>query len=75
MRGGGQEGRGTTYRLVGYLMIVIATVLFGFNGALSRLLFDGGISPITLVELRMLIGGVCLLPILLAGKRMALEFE
>jgi drug/metabolite transporter (DMT)-like permease len=73
VRSGGQEGRGTTYRLVGYLMIVIATVLFGFNGALSRLLFDGGISPITLVELRMLIGGVCLLVILLAGKRKELK--
>ena len=31
--------RNTPYRLVGYLMIIVATVLFGFNGNLSRLLF------------------------------------
>jgi len=54
------ERRKATYRLIGYLMIVAATVLFGFNGTLSRLLFDDGVSPITLVEMRMLIGGACL---------------
>ena len=42
-------------------MIVAATVLFGFNGTLSRLLFDDGVSPITLVEMRMLIVGVAIL--------------
>ncbi len=67
------ERRNTTYRLVGYLMIVVATVLFGFNGTLSRLLFDDGVSPITLVEMRMLIGGVCLLVVLLAGRRKELK--
>ncbi|MFL5696102.1 MAG: hypothetical protein ACJ797_03230 [Ktedonobacteraceae bacterium] len=36
-------------------MIATASLLFGFNGNLSRLLFDDGISPVTLVELRMLI--------------------
>ena len=49
------ERRKATYRLIGYLMIVAATVLFGFNGTLSRLLFDDGVSLITLVEMRMLI--------------------
>jgi drug/metabolite transporter (DMT)-like permease len=67
------ERRNTTYRLVGYMMIVAATVLFGFNGTLSRLLFDDGVSPITLVEMRMLIGGVCLLAVLLAGRRKELK--
>jgi drug/metabolite transporter (DMT)-like permease len=67
------ERRNTTYRLVGYLMIVAATVLFGFNGTLSRLLFDDGVSPITLVEMRMLIGGVCLLVVLLTGRRKELK--
>jgi len=33
------ERRSTTYRLIGYLMITGATILFGFNGNLSRLLF------------------------------------
>lgn len=65
--------RNTTYRLVGYLMVVVATVLFGFNGNLSRLLFDQGVTPITLVELRMLIGGVCLLTVLLVGRRQELK--
>ncbi|HTD18778.1 MAG: hypothetical protein AUG45_11845 [Ktedonobacter sp. 13_1_20CM_3_54_15] len=55
------ERRKATYRLIGYLMIVAATVLFGFNGTLSRLLFDDGVSPITLVEMRMLIVGVAIL--------------
>ncbi len=63
----------TTYRLVGYLMIVVATVLFGFNGTLSRLLFDQGITPVTLVEMRMIIGAFCLLSLLLIGRRSALK--
>ncbi len=68
-----RERRSTTYRLVGYLMVVIATLLFGFNGALSRLLFDDGVSPVTLVELRMLIGGGCLMVVLLVGRRKELK--
>jgi len=67
------ERRSATYRLVGYLMIATASLLFGFNGNLSRLLFDDGISPVTLVELRMLIGGVCLLTVLLVGRRKELK--
>jgi drug/metabolite transporter (DMT)-like permease len=55
------ERRKATYRLIGYLMIVAATVLFGFNGTLSRLLLDDGVSLITLVEMRMLIVGVAIL--------------
>ena len=65
----------TAYRLAGYLMIIAASILFGFNGTLSRLLFDDGISPITLVELRMLIGGVCLLAVLLIGRRKELKVQ
>lgn len=65
--------RSSTYRLVGYLMIIGATILFGFNGNLSRLLFDDGVSPVTLVELRMLIGGLCLLVVLLTGRRQELK--
>ena len=63
----------STYRLVGYLMVVIATVLFGFNGNLSRLLFDQGITPVTLVEMRMLIGAICLLSLLFLRQRSALK--
>ena len=68
-----RERPSATYRLLGYLMIVTASLLFGVNGNLSRLLFDDGISPITLVELRMLIGGVCLLTVLIVGRRKELK--
>src|SRR5437588_2393500 len=67
------ERRSTKYRLVGYLMVVVAAILFGFNGNLSRLLFDDGVSPVTLVELRMLIGGGCLLAVLIIGRRKELK--
>jgi drug/metabolite transporter (DMT)-like permease len=59
-------------QFVGYLMVMTASLLFGFNGNLSRLLFDAGISPVTLVQFRMLIGGLCLLVVLLVGWRKAL---
>jgi len=54
-------------------MVMSGSALFGFNGNLSRLLFDDGVSPLTLVEFRMLIGGVCLLLVLLVGQRKALK--
>ena len=63
----------SSFRLIGYLMTVVASILFGFNGSLSRVLFDDGISPITLVEFRMLIGGGCLLAVLLVGWRKGLR--
>ena len=63
----------SAFRLIGYLMTVIASVLFGFNGSLSRLLFDDGITAVTLVEFRMLIGGVCLLSVLVVGRRKELR--
>ena len=63
------------YHLTGYLMVVTASVLFGFNGNLSRLLFDNGISPITLVEFRMIIGGLCLFIVLLVGWRKGLRLR
>ncbi len=61
------------HRLVGYLMVACASLLFGLNGYFSRLLFDQGVSPITLVEFRMLIGGTCLTLVLLFWKRSALK--
>jgi len=64
---------GARQRFIGYLMVVTATLLFGLNGNISRLLFDSGVSPLTLVEFRMLIGGLCLLPVLLIGGRGAFK--
>jgi drug/metabolite transporter (DMT)-like permease len=64
--------RDISTQFIGYLLVMTAALLFGFNGNLSRLLFDGGITPITLVQFRMLIGGGCLLVVLLVGQRKAL---
>src|SRR6266704_1180470 len=71
----GSERQVTTRRLAVYLMVVASSLLFGFNGNLSRLLFDEGITPVTLVEFRMLIGGVSLLAVLLLGQRQALKLQ
>ena len=54
-------------------MIAVASTLFGLNGNLSRLLFDDGVSPVTLVEFRMLIGAICLLGVLVIGQRKGLK--
>jgi len=54
-------------------MVIVASIMFGFNGNLSRLLFDDGISPVTLVELRMIIGSICLLGVLTIGRRKELK--
>lgn len=67
------ERHGSTYRLIGYAMVITSSLLFGFNGSLSRLLFDDGISPITLVEFRMIIGAFCLFAVLLLGWRKGLK--
>jgi inner membrane transporter RhtA len=62
-------------RIAGYLMVMTAAILFGLNGSLSRLLFDDGIAPITLVEFRMLIGGICLMSVLIIGQRKGLKVK
>ncbi|GHO72586.1 hypothetical protein KSD_03570 [Ktedonobacter sp. SOSP1-85] len=65
---------GSSRQAMGYAMAASASLLFGFNGNLSRLLFDGGITPVTLVEFRMLIGGLCLLALMLVGWRQGLKW-
>lgn len=54
-------------------MILTAAALFGFNGNLSRLLFNEGVTPVTLVQFRMLIGGICLLLVMLTAWRGGLK--
>ncbi len=63
------QRQASTYRLVGYAMILTAAALFGFNGNVSALLFDEGMTPVTLVQFRMLIGGHCLLLVMLTAWR------
>src|SRR5260370_35019546 len=68
-----QPRRGASSSLVGYLMVLSAAVLFGINGSLSRLLFNNGVTPLTLVEFRMIVGSICLLGFLLSRHRHALK--
>jgi drug/metabolite transporter (DMT)-like permease len=65
--------QGQAQHFIGYVMVAIATLLFGLYGNLSRLLFDDGISPLTLVEFRMLIGAICLFVFLLVWRRSLLK--
>lgn len=67
------SSRQSSQRLIGYMMVMSAAILFGFNGNLSRILFNNGVTPITLVEFRMLIGGACLLIVLLGWRRRELK--
>nr|BBH91491.1 threonine/homoserine exporter RhtA [Thermosporothrix sp. COM3] len=69
----GRERRKPSARLVGYLMVVTASLLFGLNGNISKPLFAGGVSAITLTAFRTLIGGLCLLIVLLPGLRSSLR--
>lgn len=62
-----------TSHLIGYGTMAMASLLFGINGTLSRLLFDYGVSPLTLVEFRMLIGALFLLLFLFVWKRSLLR--
>ena len=56
-------------------MVMTAAVLFGLNGSISRLLFDDGITPLTSIEFRMLIGGLCLMLVLVIGQRNGLKVQ
>jgi inner membrane transporter RhtA len=60
-------------KTIGLLFILTAAVMFGINGSLSRLLFDTGVTPVTLVEFRMIIGGLCLFGFLGIRQRQSLK--
>lgn len=74
LNGNPQGRRGISRQAIGYSMVAFASLLFGFNGNLSRVLFDSGVTPVTLVEFRMLIGGLCLLATMLIGWRQGLKW-
>ena len=65
--------QGRTQRFIGYAMVAMATLLFGVNTNLSRLLLGDGISPLTLVEFRMLVGAIGLFVFLLVRRRNLLK--
>jgi inner membrane transporter RhtA len=54
-------------------MVAGGAILFGVNGNISTLLFNDGVTPLTLISFRMLIGGVCLLAVMLFWQRGALK--
>ncbi len=54
-------------------MVAGGAILFGINGNISTLLFNDGITPLTLISFRMLIGGICLLGVMLLWQRRALK--
>ena len=58
-------------KTLGLLFVLTAAVLFGINGSLSRLLFDSGVTPLTLVEIRMIVGSLCLFAFLATQPRQA----
>lgn len=61
--------------ITGYLMVVAAAIAFGANGTFSRLLFDRGVTPLNLTEMRLLLGGSFLLILLLMWRRHELKFS
>src|SRR6516162_7940009 len=58
-------------KTLGILFVLTAAALFGINGSLSRLLFDSGVTPMTLVEFRMIVGSLCLFAFLATQPRQA----
>src|SRR5215469_9551081 len=60
-------------KTLGLLFVLTAAVLFGINGSLSRLLFDSGVTPVTLVEFRMIVGSLCLFGFLSARQGQSLK--
>jgi drug/metabolite transporter (DMT)-like permease len=54
-------------------MVAGGAILFGVNGNISTLLFNDGVTPLTLISFRMLIGGICLLAVMLTWQRRALK--
>jgi drug/metabolite transporter (DMT)-like permease len=54
-------------------MVAGGAILFGVNGNISTLLFNDGVTPLTLISFRMLIGGICLLAVMIFWQRGALE--
>ena len=54
-------------------MVASGAILFGINGNISTLLFNDGVTPLTLISFRMLIGGLCLLGVMLLWQRSALK--
>jgi len=67
--------RGAFSSFTGYSMVMSAAIFFALNGSLSRQLFDSGVTPLTLVEFRMLIGGLFLFGFLCIGGRRSFKLS
>ena len=60
---------------LGYVYVVLAAVLWASSGTAAKFLFQSGVSPVQLVQLRASISAALLLLWLLAGKRSLLKTE
>ena len=54
---------------IGYLSVIAAALLWASSGNAAKFLFNSGVSPYQLVQLRTTVAAACLLIWLLAGKR------
>jgi drug/metabolite transporter (DMT)-like permease len=52
---------GRQQRMLGYLYVALAAVLFAISGTSSKFLFNGGITPYQLIQLRTTLAFTCLL--------------
>ena len=59
----------------GYLYVVLAAVMWGVSGVASKFLFNAGISPYQLVQLRITIAAVSLLLWLLVRQPALLRID
>lgn len=60
---------------IGYLYVAAAAILFGFSGAASKFLFNTGMSPFELIQLRTTIAFVSLLIYLVLKNRALLRID
>jgi len=60
---------------LGYVYVVLATLLWASSGSAAKFLFLGGVSPFQLVQLRSTISAALLLLWLLAAKRSLLKIK
>jgi drug/metabolite transporter, DME family len=60
---------------LGYVYVVLAAILWASSGSAAKFLFQSGVSPFQLVQLRATISAVLLLLWLLAAKRNLLKIE
>lgn len=54
---------------IGYICVILAALCWGLHGALAKFLFEGGMTPALLVQLRLTMSLIILFPLLMIFKR------